>query len=114
MMDLMALINSGINFLLYCSMSSKFRSAFQDTFFRFLPIVRRDQAKPSGSAQPGRQPSSTLNGTRNPLPATVSTSNGLTVTRSCQSINCLTSPLSKSKCTSQQIDVDPTEKLSKH
>ena len=33
-MDLMALVNSGINFLLYCSMSSKFRKTFGDTFFR--------------------------------------------------------------------------------
>lgn len=38
-MDLMALVNSGINFLLYCSMSSKFRRTFRDTFF--CPCTRR-------------------------------------------------------------------------
>ena len=32
-MDILALLNSGINFILYCSMSQQFRSTFQDLFW---------------------------------------------------------------------------------
>lgn len=31
-MDIMALINSSINFILYCAMSRQFRQTFQDMF----------------------------------------------------------------------------------
>jgi hypothetical protein len=33
--DIIALINNAINFILYCRMSSAFRRTFKDTFFKF-------------------------------------------------------------------------------
>ncbi len=40
LMDILALINNGINFILYCTMSKQFR----DTFIQvFLPIELRDR-----------------------------------------------------------------------
>lgn len=43
LMDILALINSGINFILYCSMSRQFRSTFNTMFRpkfldRWLPV----------------------------------------------------------------------------
>lgn len=47
-MDILALINSGINFILYCSMSRQFRKTFtllfRPKFFdRWLPVAQDDQ-----------------------------------------------------------------------
>ena len=44
-MDIVALLNNGINFTLYCSMSEKFRNTF---VLLFLPIVIEKQHKPGG------------------------------------------------------------------
>ncbi|VDL66105.1 unnamed protein product [Nippostrongylus brasiliensis] len=37
LMDLLSLLNSAVNFLIYCAMSRKFRSVFMQTFLSCLP-----------------------------------------------------------------------------
>lgn len=37
LMDILALTNSAISFILYCSVSQQFRTAFKEVFTGFLP-----------------------------------------------------------------------------
>ncbi|CAD7083289.1 unnamed protein product [Hermetia illucens] len=58
-MDILALLNSGINFILYCSMSRQFRSTFnllfRPKFFdRWLPVAQDDENGP-GRTDAGRE-----------------------------------------------------------
>lgn len=41
-MDLMALVGSAVNFVLYCSMSRQFRSTFARLARKMLPLARRE------------------------------------------------------------------------
>ncbi|XP_073837907.1 G-protein coupled receptor dmsr-1-like [Musca autumnalis] len=59
-MDIMALINSSINFILYCSMSRQFRTTFTLLFRpkfldRWLPVAQDDETMAGGINRPGRQ-----------------------------------------------------------
>ncbi|CAH2073783.1 unnamed protein product, partial [Iphiclides podalirius] len=40
-MDLMALVGSAVNFVLYCSMSRQFRNTFRRLAHKILPLARR-------------------------------------------------------------------------
>lgn len=43
-MDILALINSAINFILYCAMSRQFRKTFNLLFCpKFIPIQKKDE-----------------------------------------------------------------------
>ncbi|XP_058987926.1 G-protein coupled receptor dmsr-1-like [Musca domestica] len=58
-MDIMALINSSINFILYCSMSRQFRTTFTLLFRpkfldRWLPVAQDEETMASNN-RPGRQ-----------------------------------------------------------
>ncbi|XP_061386664.1 uncharacterized protein LOC133321592, partial [Musca vetustissima] len=58
-MDIMALINSSINFILYCSMSRQFRTTFTLLFRpkfldRWLPVAQ-DEETMAGTNRPCRQ-----------------------------------------------------------
>ncbi|GLG93091.1 Uncharacterized protein GBIM_00583 [Gryllus bimaculatus] len=53
LMDFLALLNSGINFILYCSMSRQFRTTFSAMFRprfldRWLPVPQRSQSDHNG------------------------------------------------------------------
>lgn len=52
-MDVLALINSAINFILYCSMSRQFRNTFNYLFRpkfldKWLPVPQNDDGTPGG------------------------------------------------------------------
>ncbi|KRT85817.1 G protein-coupled receptor [Oryctes borbonicus] len=56
LMDILALVNSAINFILYCSMSRQFRSAFSEVFRpkllnRWLPLPARTTETNGGMTQ---------------------------------------------------------------
>lgn len=53
LMDVLALINSAINFILYCSMSRQFRNTFNYLFRpkfldKWLPVPQNDDGTPGG------------------------------------------------------------------
>lgn len=58
-MDILALINSAINFILYCSMSRQFRSTFTVLFRpkcldRWLPVAQQDDENNLGRTDIGK------------------------------------------------------------
>jgi hypothetical protein len=48
-MDILALINNGINFLLYCTMSKQFRDTFIEVFLRSIHSRQRFSLVPTSS-----------------------------------------------------------------
>lgn len=40
LLDVFTLINSAINFVLYCIMSKKFRDVFREVFFPYIPCLK--------------------------------------------------------------------------
>lgn len=55
-MDILALTNSAINFILYCSMSRQFRSAFREIFRpkifnRWKPVIQHPPETNGGITQ---------------------------------------------------------------
>lgn len=57
-MDILALINSAINFILYCSMSRQFRTTFNDLFRpkcldRWIPIKQDAETTMAGRTDCG-------------------------------------------------------------